>query len=84
MYKSHFDQLYVVFFTVLLLMASPRGFAWALAAFLCCPSEILFHRTISGLNAGNYASEVLMVLWDICRQKVCTDFSYVMYLLDLS
>lgn len=64
-------------FTILLPMSAPRGFAWALAAFLCCPSEISFHRIILELNAGNDASEVLMVPWDICRcrQKVSTDFS---------
>lgn len=58
-------------------MSAPRGFAWGLAAFLCCPSEILFHGTILELNAGNDTSEVLTVLWDIrrCRQKVSTDFS---------
>ena len=60
-------------------MSAPRGFAWAPAAFLCCSSEILFHRMISELNAGNEDSEVVTVLWDVCRcrQKVSTDFSYV-------
>lgn len=85
MYKSLFDQLYVVFSIVLLPMSSPCGFAWILAAFLCCSSEILFHRMILELNAGNDTAKVETVLRDIsrCKQKLSTYFSYV-YLLALS
>lgn len=79
--ESHFDQLCVVFSTILLPLSPPCGFPWPLAAFLWYLSEILFHRMILALNAGDGSHEVLTVLWDIdmggCRHKVTTD-SYPM------
>lgn len=84
-YKSHFDQLYVVFFTASLPVSPLCGFTWALTAFLWCLSEILFHRMTLELNAGNDSCDVLTVLRDVGggRHKVTTDSSRVVHLLDL-
>lgn len=83
--KSHFDQLYVVFFPASLPASPLCGFTWALTAFLRRLSEILFHRMTLELNAHNDSCDVLTVLGDVGggRHEVTTDSSHVVRLLDL-